>query len=188
MRTKNILALGMSVLLIVALPVMPVSAHGHHSGANVKAAAKTNAICGLCTVKGCEETGYHVHDEKMYCGYAHECGYCDGSCDPVKVCGVEGCTKVGHHMHDDKTYCGYAHECGYCDGTCDAVRTCGVDGCTKTGHHTHDGKTYCGYAHESGYCDGTCGNECKRSNSSVCNQTPAQTPKASGGHHGHHSR
>lgn len=150
---KRAMALGTMGVLLAASLVMPVSAHGHHQNRTVQT---VDAVCEICTVEGCDKTGLHVHDDETYCGYAHENGYCDGSCGAVAVCTVEGCDKTGHHTHDDETYCGYAHGCGYCDGSCGAVAVCTVEGCDKTGRHTHDGEAYCGYAHGNGYCDGSC--------------------------------
>lgn len=150
---KRALALGTMGVLLAASLSMPVSAHGHHYNRTVQA---SDSVCEICTVEGCDKTGLHTHDDVTYCGYAHGCGYCDGSCGAVAVCTVEGCDKTGHHTHDEKTYCGYAHGCGYCDGSCGAVAVCTVEGCDQTGRHTHDGETYCGYAHGNGYCDGSC--------------------------------
>lgn len=171
MWTKKLFAWGTAGMLLAAVSVMPVSAHGHyHNQAKVPA----DAICGVCTVSDCTRTGLHVHDQKTYCGYDHEGGYCDGSCGAVRVCTVSGCEETGHHVHDQKTYCGYDHEGGYCDGSCDAVEVCTVNGCEETGHHVHDQKTYCGYHHESGYCDHS------------CEQTSVPASTQTYGHSGHH--
>ena len=65
-----------AALLVSATFVMPVSAHhGHH-----RQAAKVDTSCPVCTVEGCTEEGHHLHDDAYYCSYAHEDGYCDGSC------------------------------------------------------------------------------------------------------------
>lgn len=73
-RTKIILA----ALLLVALVVLPVSAHGmRHQAVNPQ-----EPPCGVsvCTFDDCQETGRHYHDGVCYCGYNHEGGLCDGSC------------------------------------------------------------------------------------------------------------
>lgn len=154
MRIRKMSAFGMTGILLAALFVMPVSAHGHYHN---RTDASVNAVCEVCTVEDCTKSGLHVHDDVTYCGYDHESGYCDGSCGAVAVCTMEGCVETGHHSHNKQTYCGYDHECGYCDGSCGAVEVCTVAGCTKTGLHSHNGQTYCGYDHESGYCDNSCG-------------------------------
>lgn len=95
---------------------------------------KTRQIA-LCPMEGCEETGRHVHDGITYCGYAHGCGYCDGSCQ-IALCPVEGCEETGRHVHDGIAYCGYAHTGGWCDGSgsCQASTS---NGCVPVygGHH-----------------------------------------------------
>lgn len=154
MRIKRVFGLGAVSILLSAMFVMPVSAHGHHR--QTQAAAVTNAVCTVCTVEDCTQAGLHIHNDTTYCGYAHESGYCDGSCGAIGVCYVEGCAETGYHSHNQTTYCGYDHGCGYCDGSCGAIGVCYVEGCTQTGHHSHDYGTYCGYNHASGYCDGSC--------------------------------
>lgn len=161
---------GLVGILTFTAFVMPVSAHGHH-GQSVQAAH--DHLCEVCTQEDCSIRGWHLHDDSVYCGYAHEEGYCDGTCDTARVCTVDGCTQTGHHIHDGRQYCGYEHESGYCDGTCDSVTVCTVDGCTQTGRHTHDKVTYCGYGHESGYCDRSC-------------ETSRSAARGHGRHHGHH--
>lgn len=76
MQSKKVFAYGAAGLLMAGMAVMPVSAHGHHG----QTVAAKEAVCAMCTVEGCTETGYHIHDGQTYCGYDHECGYCDGSC------------------------------------------------------------------------------------------------------------
>ena len=117
MWMKKALAYGSVGLLAAGLMVMPVSAHGHHAQTSVPA----DQVCGLCTVADCATAGLHTHDGQTYCGYNHECGYCDGSCGAVGVCTVEGCAETGYHVHEGQTYCGYDHACGYCDGSCGVV-------------------------------------------------------------------
>lgn len=59
---------------------------------------KTRQIA-LCPVEGCEETGRHIHDGITYCGYAHGCGYCDGSCQASTSGGCEPVYGGHHHGH-----------------------------------------------------------------------------------------
>ncbi len=134
MWIRKMLTCGAAGILLVGLFAAPVSAHEHH-----RQAEETDKICSLCTVKGCTETGYHIHDDQAYCGYDHTCGYCDGSCGVIEVCPVEDCIKTGHHTHDGETYCGYDHEHGYCDGSCvkqSKSRTSGRCGGHHGGHHS----------------------------------------------------
>lgn len=172
---RKILGLGFVGILLSVLCVMPVSAHGHHSR---QAACGTDQdrLCEVCTETDCVQKGWHVHDGSIYCGYDHEEGYCDGSCDTVRTCTIEKCTEKGHHIHDSREYCGYEHESGYCDGTCGSVTVCTVDGCRETGRHTHEGEIYCGYDHTSGYCNGT------------CEQSESSQVRGHGRHHGHHGK
>ncbi len=76
MRIKRLFAYGAAGLLMAGMVVTPVSAHGHHSQTDTA----TKAVCSVCTVEGCTETGYHTHDGQAYCGYNHANGYCDNSC------------------------------------------------------------------------------------------------------------
>ena len=47
-------------------------------------AAKCGGYCAaLCEVEGCVEAGRHTHDNVIYCGYAHENGYCDNTCAAI---------------------------------------------------------------------------------------------------------
>ncbi len=78
MQNRKLLTCGITGVLLAGLLVTPVSAHGHHS--QIKDTAKASKICSLCTEKDCTETGYHLHDDEVYCGFDHEQGYCDGSC------------------------------------------------------------------------------------------------------------
>ncbi len=172
MWMKKLLAYCAAGLLMAGLTVMPVSAHGHHA----QAAVPADQVCGLCTYADCVNAGLHTHDNQTYCGYNHECGYCDGSCGAVGVCTVEGCAETGYHVHDQQTYCGYDHGCGYCDGSCGVVGICGVEGCTQAGRHVHGEQTYCGAGHSNGYCD----NSCVRS---TAGQGSGQ--RSGYGHHGH---
>ena len=130
MRIKRVFGLGAVSILLSAVFVMPVSAHGHHRQTQ---ATVTNAVCTVCTVEDCTQVGLHIHNDTTYCGYAHESGYCDGSCGAIGVCYVEGCTQTGHHSHDYGTYCGYNHASGYCDGSCVPVTTGRSQG--RGGHH-----------------------------------------------------
>lgn len=155
MRAKRVIVLGAVGILLSLSSVMPVSAHGHH-GRRTVSAVEREYLCAVCTENGCEKKGWHIHDDSIYCGYGHEDGYCDGSCDTARVCTEEQCIETGYHIHDGQYYCSYDHESGYCDGTCDSVAVCEVDGCEKTGRHTHDGTIYCGYDHSGVYCDRSC--------------------------------
>ncbi|MCM1387036.1 MAG: hypothetical protein NC231_06900 [Bacillus sp. (in: Bacteria)] len=83
MRIKKMFSALMAAVLISALFVMPVSAHGHHGHSShhnqTSKAAVTAADtdCPVCTVDGCTETGKHMHDGHEYCGsihkYRHHC-------------------------------------------------------------------------------------------------------------------
>ncbi|MDE6993843.1 MAG: hypothetical protein K2P41_05375 [Lachnospiraceae bacterium] len=175
MWLKKAAALGMTGMLVSAAFVMPVSAHGHHGRQAAGCGYDHDHLCEVCTVEDCARVGWHVHDGSTFCGYDHVDGYCDGTCDAVRVCAVEDCTVTGHHVHDGNSYCGYDHAGGFCDGTCDSIEVCAVEGCTKTGRHTHDGETYCGYGHSSGYCDNSCVQPKRSSVRGGCR-----------GHRGHH--
>lgn len=129
MWVKKLFACGAVGILLAGSLVAPVSAHGHHRQAEV-----TDKICSLCTVEDCTETGYHIHDSQVYCGYDHACGYCDGSCGVIEVCTVKGCTETGRHTHDGQNYCGYDHTNGYCDGSC--VKQSGSESSSQSGHHS----------------------------------------------------
>jgi len=83
-------AIGVTAVFAVAVLALPVSAcgrHGHH--------AQSDYHCAVCTVEDCNETGFHIHDETMYCGYNHESGYCDGSC--IYSVEPESTGYRGHH-------------------------------------------------------------------------------------------
>lgn len=77
MWMKKLFAWGAVGILLAGVAVMPVSAHGHHYA---QTTVQEDAVCGLCTVEDCAETGLHYHDGELYCGYDHDCGYCDRSC------------------------------------------------------------------------------------------------------------
>lgn len=77
MHLKKLCTAAVTVALISIVFVMPVSAHGHHS----RRTAVTDTSCPVCTVEGCTEEGRHTHDGHDYCGYDHEDGYCDRSCE-----------------------------------------------------------------------------------------------------------
>lgn len=76
MCLKKTLMAGMAGLMLSALLVVPVSAHGHHR----QSQTTTDTRYPVCTVEDCTEKGHHLHDDEYYCGYDHEDGYCDGSC------------------------------------------------------------------------------------------------------------
>lgn len=82
MRFKKLFTALTTAVLVSAFFVMPVSAHGHH-GHHEQRYTQTveNTDCPVCTVDGCTEAGRHTHDGHDYCGYNHESGYCDGSCE-----------------------------------------------------------------------------------------------------------
>ncbi len=130
MWIKKLFACGAAGILLAGSIVVPVSAHGHH-----RQAEDIDKICSLCTIEDCTETGYHIHDDITYCGYDHECGYCDGSCATIEVCPVEDCTKTGRHTHDGETYCGYNHTDGYCDNSCTRQSVCETSS-RSVGHHS----------------------------------------------------
>ncbi len=106
MRFKKMLTAVVAASLISVLFVMPVSAHGHHgnqghhnqtSQATVtsEATVSDNTDCPVCTVDGCTETGRHSHDGHDYCGYNHESGYCDNSCETTSHHTDSGTTTSG---------------------------------------------------------------------------------------------
>ena len=131
MRKTRFLAAGLAALLTAAVLVSAALACGHHS----RQAAGRTGSCQVCTVAGCTVAGRHVHNGVTYCGYAHENGFCDGSCHAL--CTVAGCTETGRHVHNGVTYCGYAHENGFCDGSClHAAVSAPVNG-HHGGHHGH---------------------------------------------------
>ncbi len=80
-RTLTAVAAG---LLAAALLTFPAMAHGHHR----QVAQDTS--CPVCMFEGCDETGRHTHDGHDYCGYAHNSGYCDHSCETVQTSGCGG--------------------------------------------------------------------------------------------------
>ena len=173
MCVKKIAVLGIAAVLASGVYVTPALAHGHHNSQS-GCRMQSDYLCAVCTEEGCTTKGWHIHDGSTYCGYDHEDGYCNGTCDTAVVCTLAQCTETGHHIHEGKSYCGYDHESGYCDGTCDSITVCTQEGCVKTGQHTHDGVVYCGYDHADGYCDGTC---VKQASSGT---------RRHGRHHGHH--
>lgn len=88
---------GVLVMLASSMLAFPVFAHGHGSGhhrvrepycAEKEYGTNGNADgqCPVCTLEGCEETGRHQHDGGWYCGYHHDGGFCDGSCQPAGAC------------------------------------------------------------------------------------------------------
>lgn len=93
---RKSLVLVMTGILLTASAVMPVSAHGHHHYNQTE--TPSDYVCGVCTVEGCDETGYHTHNDETYCGHEHECGYCDGSCVKTKDAEVSRhCGRRRHH-------------------------------------------------------------------------------------------
>lgn len=154
-----------TLLLAMALLIIPASAHGGHHGlgqcrtatqqqTNVhrqtvqqQTAVQQPLTYQLCPVENCTIAGRHFHDGKPYCGANHTGTVCDGSCLTRPLCTVEGCTQTGCHLHDGTAYCGAAHSCGWCDGSCQSHTLCTVEGCTQTDYHLHNGTGYCGGSH-----------------------------------------
>lgn len=96
MRLGKLFTAAALAAMVSVLMVMPVSAHhGHHRQAAV------NNSCPVCTVEGCTEEGRHLHDGEYYCGYDHECGYCDGSCgiSSTQTYSGNGCGGRHHGHH-----------------------------------------------------------------------------------------
>lgn len=95
MRLGKLLTGAALAAMVSVLFVTPVSAHhGHRRQANV------DYRYPVCTVEDCTEEGRHLHDDEYYCGYDHDCGYCDGSCvdssqQPYSGNGCGG----RHHSH-----------------------------------------------------------------------------------------
>ena len=75
MCLKKMFMAGMASLMLSALLTVPVSAHGHHHRQS-----QVDTSYPVCTIEDCTEKGHHLHDGEYYCGYDHEDGYCDGSC------------------------------------------------------------------------------------------------------------
>lgn len=98
MWIRKLFLCGATGILMAGLSVAPVSAHGHHSQAE-----SATEICPLCTLEDCTETGYHIHDDQVYCGYDHSCGYCDGSCNnsctKQNGCGSSVRSRGHHNRH-----------------------------------------------------------------------------------------
>ena len=86
-KASAIGAAAVFAVVVLALPVSACGRHGHH--------AQRDFQCAVCTVEDCSETGFHIHDETIYCGYDHEGGYCDGSC--VYSAEPESTGYIGHH-------------------------------------------------------------------------------------------
>lgn len=49
-------------------------------GCPVHAGGAAEGSCLVCGVDGCTQTGHHLHENAVYCGYPHAGGYCDGTC------------------------------------------------------------------------------------------------------------
>ena len=134
MGHKRILSLFLSAVLL-AITAVPAYAHGgchgggHHGRGRWDSTQQYQSAPApapeasapaqpqgtpVCPYGDCATAGRHYHDGVLYCGYAHEGGYCDGNC--VGLCTVEGCEIVGRHSHDGSYYCGYAHDGGFCNG------------------------------------------------------------------------
>lgn len=136
MGHKKILSLFLSAVLL-AITAVPAYAHGgchgggHHgrgrwdstqqyqSAPAPAPAPEASAPAQpqgtpVCPYGDCATAGRHYHDGVLYCGYAHEGGYCDGNC--IGLCTVEGCDIAGRHSHDGGYYCGSYHSGGFCNG------------------------------------------------------------------------
>ncbi len=159
MRVRRGFAVCLLCALTAVLLLVPASAHGcgRHGGhhGSQRSTVQPSAVA-LCALEDCAVSGRHSHGGVVYCGYAHESGFCDGSCRAL--CALEDCAITGRHSHGGVVYCGYAHESGFCDGSCRAL--CALEDCAISGRHSHGGVVYCGYAHGIGFCDGSCQTRC----------------------------
>ena len=124
---KRLITTGVLVLCLALLFSFPILVYAHHGYRSHYRQAE--APYSLCTIEGCTEAGRHLHDGVGYCGYNHDCGYCDRTCQLVRsqeetaysLCTIEGCMQTGRHLHDGVGYCGYDHSGGYCDNSCQSV-------------------------------------------------------------------
>lgn len=104
MLRKKWMTMGLSVCLAAVLMTAPAYAHGHHSrghhsttgrscrvsvnagtaesvpGCPAHAGGSVDGSCLVCGIDGCTQTGHHLHEDAVYCGYPHANGYCDGTC------------------------------------------------------------------------------------------------------------
>lgn len=155
-KKKGHLLVGTLCVLMAALLVVPVSAHGCHGGRTRghHGGYRQNAqiTVTVCPYDDCTVFGRHSHSGILYCGYDHGTGVCDNNCQAL--CPLEDCETLGRHVHGLSTYCGYNHEAGFCDGACRAL--CPYEDCSLVGYHSHGGVAYCGDAHEAGFCDSCC--------------------------------
>ena len=155
-KKKGRLLAGALCVMLAAMLMVPVSAHGCHRGSTrghhggYRQSVQTTVT--VCPYEDCAYVGRHTHSGVIYCGYGHASGVCDNNCRAL--CPLEDCETLGRHVHGLYTYCGYDHGNGFCDGACRAL--CPYEDCTLAGPHTHDGVDYCGYGHGDGFCDGAC--------------------------------
>lgn len=126
-KRKGRLLAGALCAVMTALLIVPAAAHGCHGGRGHHGGYRQSAqaAVAVCPYEDCQLAGRHDHDGTIYCGYAHESGYCSGAC--LALCPYEDCQLVGPHTHDGVTYCGYCHEAGFCEGGCRA----GSHGCRR---------------------------------------------------------
>lgn len=60
----------------------------------------SDTYCPVCTIEGCTEKGRHIHNDKEYCGYNHESGYCDNTCVPNNPDCGNNRGRWYYHCHD----------------------------------------------------------------------------------------
>ena len=155
-KKKGRLLAGALCVMLAAILMVPVSAHGCHRGSTrghhggYRQSVQTTVT--VCPYEDCAYVGRHTHSGVTYCGYDHSAGVCDNNCRAL--CPLENCQTQGRHLHGWSTYCGYDHAGGFCDGACQAL--CPYEDCALTGRHVHSGTGYCGYNHADGFCDNTC--------------------------------
>lgn len=126
MPMKKFFVSALLTLCAVSLLAPAAFAHGCHGN------VRSRRTVQPCSVANCTITGYHYHNQTMYCGHTHGSGLCDGSCAPL--CTVEGCTLAGRHYHNGSVYCGENHTAGYCGENCPYTQSPGAWG-GWSGHH-----------------------------------------------------
>lgn len=124
MSLKKVLICALCAVCAVSLLVPAAFAHGGHG---------SRRTVQPCSVENCSATGYHYHNQTLYCGHTHGNGLCNGSCAPL--CTVEGCTLTGRHYHNGTLYCGANHAAGYCGGSCPYTQSANTWGGHHSGHH-----------------------------------------------------
>lgn len=82
MKWINRLAAGLLCAVLAAALIAPAAAHGCHGGrghhGGYRQSVQTTVT--VCPYEDCTQAGRHTHDGVTYCGYCHDCGYCDGTC------------------------------------------------------------------------------------------------------------